>query len=101
MYVPPLERVHHSTDMVAPYLEDVLKIVHRCSPLNREESLVTCMHDLYPNYFQLLVAAYSEQYSIMLPIYIDKEDFQPVSDDEMFIRNHNFNRSAEQVSVDS
>ena len=28
-YVSPLERVHPSTDMVVPDLEDVLKIVHR------------------------------------------------------------------------
>ena len=53
MYVPPLERVHPSIDMVAPDLYDVLKIVHRWSPLNQEESPVTRMHDLYPNYFQM------------------------------------------------
>ena len=29
MYVPPLERVHPSTDTVAPDLENVLKIVYR------------------------------------------------------------------------
>ena len=27
-YVPPLERVHPSMDMVTPDLEDVLKIIH-------------------------------------------------------------------------
>ena len=58
------------------------------------------MRDLYPNYFQIPVAALVEQYSISLPIYMDKEDFQLVVDDGMLIRNHNFNRSAELVSAD-
>ena len=61
MYVPPLERIHPSTDMVAPNLEDVLKIVRRWSPLNQEESPVTLMHNLYPNYFRMPVNTCSEQ----------------------------------------
>ena len=40
-YVPPLERVYPPMDMVAPDLEDKLKIVHRCHPLNQEASPVT------------------------------------------------------------
>ena len=100
-YVLPMERVHPSMDMMASDLGDVLKIVHRWSPLNQEESPVTRMHDLYQNYFRMLVTSCSEQYSIPFLIYIDKEDFQPVADDGMFIRNHNFNRSAELVSADS
>ena len=47
------------------------------------------------------MTAYSKQSSIPLPVYIDKEDFQPVADDGMLIRNHNFNRSAELLSADS
>ena len=99
-YVPPLERVHPSTDMAAPDLKDVLKIICRWSPLSQEESPVTHMHDLYPNYFRILMTACSEQYSILLPVYMDKEDFQPVSDDGMLIRNHNFHQSDELVSAD-
>ena len=42
-YVPPLERAHPSTDMVAPDLEDVLKIVHNWSPsTKRNLRLCTC-----------------------------------------------------------
>ena len=100
-YVPPLERVHPSTDMVAPDLKDVLKIIHHWSPLNQEESSVTRMHDLYPNYFRMLVMARSKQYSIPLLVYTNKEDFHPVVDDGMLIRNHNFHRLAELVSADS
>ena len=60
---------------------------------------MTRMHDLYPNYFTMPVTARSEQYSIPLPVYVDKEDIQPVAEDGMFIRNHNFQRSAELVST--
>ena len=99
-FVPPLERVQPSMDMVIPDLEDVLKIIHRWSPLNQEESLVTHMRDLYLNYFQIPVATHSEQYTILLPVYMDKEAFQPMVDDGMLIRNHNFHRSAELLGAD-
>ena len=59
-YVLPLERVHPSMDMVAPDLENMLKIVYRWSPLNQEESSVTHMRDLYSNYFRIPVEAHSE-----------------------------------------
>ena len=62
---------------------------------------MTRMHDLYPNYFRMPVTARSEQYSISLSVYVDKEDIQPVAEDGMFIGNHNFQQSAELVSVDS
>ena len=99
-YVSPLEQVYLSTDMVAPYVKDVLKIVRYGIPLNQEESSVMHMRDLYPNYFQIPVAARLEQYTIPLLVYMDKEDFQPVADRGMLIRNHNFHRSAELVSAD-
>ena len=73
-YVPPLERVRPSLDMEALDLEDVMKITRCYNPLNKEESPVTRMHDLYPNYFKMPMTARSEQYSIPLPVYVDKED---------------------------
>ena len=81
-------------------LEDVLKIVHRWNPFNQEKSPVRHIRDLYPNYFRIPVAARWEQYTISLPVYMDKEAFQPVADDGMLIRNHNFHRSVELVSAD-
>ena len=87
-------------DTVVRDLEDVMKIVHRWNPLNQEESPVTHMRNLYPNYFRMPVLACLEQYTIPLLVYMDKEDFQPVADDGMLIRNHNFHRSAELVSAD-
>ena len=59
---------------------------------------MTRMHHLYPNYFRMLMTARSEQYSIPLPVYVNKEDIQPLAEDGMFIRNHNFQRSVELVS---
>ena len=94
-YVPPLERIHPSMGMVAPNPEGVLEIVHRWSPFNQVESPVVHMHELYPNYFQILVAAHIEQYTILLHVYMDKEAFHPVAEDGMLIRNHDFHRSAE------
>ena len=58
------------------------------------------MSDLYPNYFQVLVAARAEQYTIPFPIYIDKEAFQSVVEEAMLIRNHDFHRSTELICVD-
>ena len=55
------------------------------------------MRDLYSNYFRVLVEAHVEQYSIPFPVYMDKEAFQPVVEDGMLIRNHDFHRSDELV----
>ena len=57
------------------------------------------MHDLYPTYFRVPLAARSEQYTIPFLAYMDKEAFLAVADDGMFIRNHNFPRSAGLVSA--
>ena len=43
------------------------------------------------------MAACIEQYSIPFPAYLSKKAFQSVAEDEMFIRNHDFYRSAELV----
>ena len=55
------------------------------------------MRDLYPKYFRVPVAARTEKYSIPFPVYIDKEAFQSVAEDEMLIRNNDFYRSADLV----
>ena len=99
-YVSPLERVHPLKDMVVLNLEDVRKIVRCWNPLNQEESSVMHMRDLYLNYFRITVSAYSEQYTIPLPAYVDKEAFQPVADDGMLILNPNFHRLVELISAD-
>ena len=45
--------------------------------------------------------AHLEQYSIPLPIYVDKENIQPVAEDGMFVCNHNFQWSAELLRAES
>ena len=99
-YVSPQERIHPSTSMVAPDLEGALEIIHPWSPFNQAESSIAHMRDLYHNYFQVLVAARVEQYTIPLPIYMDKEVFQSVTEDGMLILNHDFHKSAELVCAD-
>ena len=58
------------------------------------------MRNLYPNYFQITVVAYSKQYIILLPIYKDKDAFRPVAKDEMLFPNHDFYRLAKLVCAD-
>ena len=50
-YVPPHERIHPPTGMVALDLEGAMEIIHCWSPFNQAESLVGHMCNLYSNYF--------------------------------------------------
>ena len=50
-YVPPQEKIHPPTGMVAPDSEGAREIIHRWSPFNQAEPSVAHMRDLYPNYF--------------------------------------------------
>ena len=74
-YVPLQERIHPLVGMVALDLESAREIIPCWSPFNHEEPPVSHMHDLYPNYFRVLVAACVEQYSIPFSVYINKEAF--------------------------
>ena len=74
-YVPPLERVHSLTVREVPDLEDVLKVIYRWNPFNQEESSITRMHDLYPTYYWVPVAARLEHYTIHFPTHMDKDAF--------------------------
>ena len=48
------------------------------------------MRDLYPNYFRVPVAARADQYSTPFLVYMNKDAFQSVAEDGLFIRNHDF-----------
>ena len=65
--------------MVSLDVEGAQEIIHRWSPFNQTEPPVTHMRDLYPNYFSGIL------------VYMNKEAFQSVAKDEMFICNHDFN----------
>ena len=97
MYVPPHERIHPPTGLVASNLEGAREIIHHWSPFNQAEPLVAHMRDLYPSYLRVLVIACKEQYSIPFPIYMNKEAFLSVTEERMFIHNHDFHQSAELV----
>ena len=86
--------------MVAVDLEGARVIIHRWSPFNWVEPLIAHMRDLYPNYLRVPVVARVEQYYISFPVYMNKEAFQSVAEDEMLIRNHDFHRSTELVCAD-
>ena len=58
------------------------------------------MRDLYLDYFQVPMTTRAEQYSILFPIYMNKEAFHSVAEDEMLIRNHDFHQSVELVCAD-
>ena len=46
------------------------------------------------------MVARSEQYTISVPVDMDKNAFQPMAEDRMLIRNHDFHRSAKLVYAD-
>ena len=58
------------------------------------------MCDLYPNLLRIPVAARAEEYFISFPDYMDKESYQRVVEDGMFIRNHDFDEMAKLVWLD-
>ena len=59
-YIPPHERIVSPTGMVAPDLEGAREIIHCWSPFNQAERPIVHMHDVYPNYFRIPVAAHAE-----------------------------------------
>ena len=97
IYIVHHERIHPPVGMVVLDLEGAREIIHRWSPFNQAEPPITHMHDLYPNYFRVPLATHVEQYSISFPVYMSKKAFQSMAEDEMFIRNHDFHRSAKLV----
>ena len=96
-YIPPHERIAPPTGIVTLDLEGAQEIIHRYISFNQAVRPVVHMRNLYPNYFQILVAPRIEHYSISFPTYLSKEAFQSVAEDGMCIRNHDFYRSVELV----
>ena len=78
-------------DALAPDQEAARLLIRKCNPFDKRDSLVVHMRDLYPHIFRFPVVACFEEYSIPFPSYLDKESYQRVAEDEMYIRNHDFN----------
>ena len=69
------------------------------APFNQRDSSVAHMRNLYPTLLRVLVVARAEEYTIPLPGFMDRKSFQHVAEDEMCIRNHDFNEMAELLSL--
>ena len=85
---------------MAPYSEAAREIIDRWSPFTKKVSSVTCIQDLYPTILRVPVVAHAKEYSVPFPDYLDRKFFQRVAEDEMLIRNHDFNESIELVCFD-
>ena len=76
---------------------EVRSIIVHWNPFNKRDFSTTHMHGLYPNLLQLLMTARVEEYFIPFPNYMDKKSYQRVVKDEMFIRNHDFDKTTKLV----
>ena len=96
-YVKPVEWGPPSADTLAPNPDEAQSIIDYWNPFNKRDSSTSHMCDLYPNLLRMLVAAHVEKYTIPFPGYMDKKSYQRVAEDEMFIRNHEFDEMVELV----
>ena len=53
-----------------------------------------------PDLLLIPMVAHAEEYLIPFPSYMDKKSYIRVVEDEMFIRNHDFDKTAELVWLD-
>ena len=98
--VKPMKWNHPPTDASIPCLDYVQSIIDLCNPFNQRDNYVTNMHELYHTNLRIPVVALSEVYSIPFPDYLDKNSYQHVAKDGMYIRNHDFNKTIELVWLD-
>ena len=93
----------------APLMEEVAvlepvgikHIIHRWKPFNQGESAADRLDDLYPRMLRMPVAAQAgglgEEYFVIVPTGIIKEDLQQICEDGMQVRNRNYIQSTELV----
>ena len=86
-----------SMDTSAPGQNATRAIIDRWNLLNKMDSFVAHMHDLYPNNILMSMVACAKEYPIPFPNYMDKKSYQRVAEDGMYIRNHDFDETAELV----
>ena len=87
--------------MIAPGPDNIKLILHRWKPLNRGESAVDRLDDLYPRTLRMPVTAreadLGEEYTVVVPVGTIKKDIQKIVQDGIQIRNPNYVQSAELV----
>ena len=84
-------------DPPAPGPDEPRSIIDRWNSFNKRDFSTVHMLELYPNLLRIPVVACVKEYSIPFPGYIDKKSYQHVAKDGMFIRNHDFDETAELV----
>ena len=92
-FFQPMERDRLSMDTPALGLEACW------APFNQRDSSVAHMRDLYPTLLRVPVVARAEEYTIPFPGFMDRKSFHCVAEDEMCIRDHDYNEMAELLSL--
>ena len=91
---------HLSSDTSVPSPYAAQPIIDCWNPFNQRDAFVTNMHELYPTNLRIPVVALCEEYFIPFPVYMDKKSHQRVTENGMYIRNHDFNETTELVRLD-
>ena len=65
------------------------------------ETSVANMRDFYPTNLRIPIVVLFEEYSITFLGYLDKKTYQLVAEDGMYLRNHDFNETADLVGLSS
>ena len=95
--VKPMEWARLTEDAPALDQETAWECIIYWRPFNKRVPSVAYMHDLYPNSFRLPTVARGEEYSIPFLVSLDKRSYQGLAEDGMYMRNHDFDETAELV----
>ena len=78
-------------------------VINRWRPFNRGESSANHLHELYSALLRMPVVVRAkgrgEEYVVLVPASIGKEDLLQMVEDEMLVRNCNFAQSTELVCL--
>ena len=102
-YHPPRGPVPPMEEVLAPEPDGAQEIIDYWRPFNRGESPVDHLHDLYLALLRMPIIVWvegrGEEYAILAPTSIDKEDLLQMVEDGMLVRNCNFSQSTELVRL--
>ena len=100
-YLPPRGPAPVMEEVAVPGPEDIKHIIHRWKPFNQGESTADRLDDLYPRILRMPVASrvdgLGEEYSVVVPAGIIKEDLQQIIEDGMQVHNRKYVQSTELV----
>ena len=92
-----MEWARPTEDAPAPNQETAQALINYWRPFNQRDPSITHMRDLYPNNCHLPAVAHGEEYSIPLPISLDKRSYHAVTEDGMYMPNHDLDETVELV----